>query len=80
MCTAHTFGWNEKSICIAFTGNYIEMKPTEKQLEATKLVLADGVDRKQLNEKYRLYGHCQLKQSYLSPGINLYNIIKTWDH
>lgn len=77
---SHTKNWNEKSICVAFIGDYGEMNATEKQLEATQLLLAEGVERKLLSETYRLYGHFQVKQNTLSPGINLYNIIKTWNH
>lgn len=76
----HTLGWNGNSIGIAFIGNYDKIKPTEKQHEVTQLLLAEGVKRKLLSEKYQLYGHCKLRQNSLSPGIILYNIIETWDH
>lgn len=75
----HTNGFNEKSICIAFIGKFIDEAPPVQQLEAAKKLIEEGVSLKKLDENYHLYGHRQLKATE-SPGQALFDIIKTWDH
>lgn len=76
---AHTLHYNEKSICIAFIGNFNEYEPTEEQLCAARKLIEEGVKLKKLPTTYVLYGHKQLTLSD-SPGKLLFNIIKTWNH
>lgn len=75
----HTNGFNEKSICIAFIGKFIDVTPPARQLEAAQKLIDEGVSLKKLAENYNLYGHRQLKSTE-SPGQALYEIIKTWGH
>ncbi|XP_055315740.1 peptidoglycan-recognition protein LC-like [Sitodiplosis mosellana] len=75
----HTNGFNEKSICIAFIGNFLENPPPDLQLKAAQKLIEEGVSLKKLDENYNLYGHRQLKATE-SPGQALYEIMKTWNH
>lgn len=75
---AHTYRHN-KSICIAFIGDFSKQKPTDGQLEAAQKLIQIGVDGKFLSKNYRLFGHRQLIATE-SPGKKLYTIIVTWPH
>ncbi|XP_055845208.1 peptidoglycan-recognition protein SD-like isoform X2 [Episyrphus balteatus] len=74
---AHTKGFNVDSICIAFIGTFSTTSPPEKQLNAAKRMLNEGVRLNKLVENYKLYGARQLSATS-SPGNALYEIIKTW--
>lgn len=76
---AHTKGYNRKSICIAFIGNFENNAPPENMLSATRSLIAEGVRLQKLSDNYLLYGHRQLVATQ-SPGRALYEKIKTWDH
>lgn len=73
----HTKEHNERSICIAFMGEFCTEKPSEIQLEAAKNVIELGLQLGKISPDYKLFGHCQLKAT-LSPGEALYQIITTW--
>ncbi|XP_023178745.2 peptidoglycan-recognition protein LC isoform X5 [Drosophila hydei] len=76
---AHTLGYNHGSIGISFIGTFIKIRPTDAQLHACQLLLAEGVRLKKLAPDYSLYGHRQLSATE-SPGEILYSIIQTWPH
>ncbi|XP_055910910.1 peptidoglycan-recognition protein LC-like [Eupeodes corollae] len=76
---AHTLGFNVDSICIAFIGTFVKLTPTEGQLNAAKLIIAEGVRLKKLVDDYRLYGARQFVGTE-SPGNALFEIIKKWPH
>ncbi|XP_030373354.1 peptidoglycan-recognition protein LC isoform X3 [Scaptodrosophila lebanonensis] len=76
---AHTKGYNMDSIGISFIGTFNKILPTEQQLQACQLLIAEGVRLKKLDPDYKLYGHRQLSATE-SPGALLYKIIKTWPH
>lgn len=76
---AHTKGYNTNSVGISFIGTFTKTKPTERQLKACQLLIAEGVRLKKLDPNYRLYGHRQLSATE-SPGDEVYRIIKTWPH
>lgn len=76
---AHTIKYNSISIGIAFIGNFDQSTPTEAQLRAGQLLVAQGVRLNKLSPNYQIYGHRQLIATQ-SPGDNLYKIIKTWPH
>lgn len=71
--------YNEASISISFIGKFIEVLPTQGQLNATHELIKEGVRIGKLAKDYVLYGHCQVVDT-LSPGRALYRLIKTWDH
>lgn len=72
-------GYNRRSIGIAFIGTFNKMKPPDRQIEACKLLIEDGVRLGVLDKDYKLYGHRQLLASE-SPGDELFSIIKKWPH
>ncbi|XP_055384729.1 peptidoglycan-recognition protein LF-like [Condylostylus longicornis] len=74
---AHTRGFNEESIGIALIGTFTKNTPTANQLNATKLLINEGVKLGKLSSNYVLYGHRQLVPTE-SPGNNLFNEISTW--
>lgn len=75
----HTPGCNQKSICIAFIGNFDDVAPTKGQLCAAQKLIRQCVDLKKLSSFYNLYGQYQLKDTE-SPTKELYNIIRQWDN
>lgn len=77
---AHTKGYNERSIGIAFIGTFIEVKPPERQLIAAQKLIAKGVELDKIAPNYRLFGHLQLRPTFESPGRELYKIIVKWPH
>lgn len=76
---AHTKGFNEKSICIAFIGTFNKIEPPQRQLKAAQKIIEQGIHLKKLSPDYRLYGHRQLSPTE-SPGTALYEIITKWPH
>lgn len=76
---AHTKGYNQESICIAFLGTFNVDQPPKQQLCAAEKLIAHGVALGKLTNDYALYGHRQLART-VSPGDILYGIIKTWKH
>lgn len=76
---AHTYGYNVKSIGIAFIGTFNSVKPPERQITACKQLIAKGVELGYIKKDYKLLAHRQL-QATQSPGAVLYEEIKTWDH
>ncbi|XP_032590883.1 peptidoglycan-recognition protein LC isoform X9 [Drosophila grimshawi] len=76
---AHTIRYNTGSIGIAFIGSFGKMEPTELQLRACQLLIAEGVHLGKLSEDYKIYGHKQLLATE-SPGDKLFKIITTWPH
>ncbi|XP_037920493.1 peptidoglycan-recognition protein 2-like isoform X2 [Hermetia illucens] len=76
---AHTSGFNDKSIGIAFIGNFNEEAPKKKSLNAAKALLSCGVSNGYLSESYRLIGARQVRKTS-SPGSMLYDEIQEWDN
>ncbi|XP_046977437.1 peptidoglycan-recognition protein LE-like isoform X2 [Vanessa cardui] len=74
---AHTKGYNKYSIGIAFIGTFNNDPPSRQQLEACQKIIKRGVQLRKLAEDYKLFAHRQL-MSTLSPGDELFNIIKKW--
>lgn len=74
---AHTKGYNEQTICIAFIGTFNESPAPDRQLNVAQQLLQHGVDEGKLIPNYKLYGHCQLAP-FPSPGEKLYEKIQTW--
>ncbi|XP_065090463.1 peptidoglycan-recognition protein 2 [Ochlerotatus camptorhynchus] len=76
---AHTRGYNNKSIGIAFIGDYSKELPSPKALRAASKLLQCGVNLGELDSDYLLYGAKQLSAT-ASPGKALFKEIKDWDH
>ncbi|XP_069314048.1 peptidoglycan recognition protein 1 [Eulemur rufifrons] len=69
--------WNSMSIGITFMGNYMERVPPPRALRAARNLLDCGVARGVLSPKYMVKGHRDVQRT-LSPGDQLYEIIKQW--
>lgn len=76
---AHTKGYNKYSIGIAFIGTFNNKAPPKRQLEACQKLIKQGVQLNKIAKDYKLFAHRQL-MSTLSPGDELYKILKTWPH
>ncbi|XP_014370321.2 peptidoglycan recognition protein [Papilio machaon] len=74
---AHTYGYNSKSIGVAFIGNFNKDQPTTQALNAAKALIKCGVDLGHLASNYHVVGHRQLIATE-SPGRKLYNEIRSW--
>ncbi|NP_001036836.1 peptidoglycan recognition protein precursor [Bombyx mori] len=74
---AHTYGYNSRSIGVAFIGNFNTDEPSGAMLEALRSLLRCGVERGHLAGDYRAVAHRQLIASE-SPGRKLYNQIRRW--
>lgn len=76
---AHSFGYNVKSIGIAFIGTFIRDKPIDRQIIACQRLIELGVAKGFLQKDYKILAARQL-QTTQSPGQALYDEIKTWKH
>lgn len=76
---AHTKGYNNCSMGIAFIGTFNTESPTRNQIEACKNLIKLGVAEGKLAKDYKLFAHRQL-MSTLSPGDKVYEIISKWPH
>lgn len=73
-------GENLYSIGIMLIGNFQNVAPTNKQMDALKMLLADGVVKGKLGSNYVIYAQNYFYPSYISPGQKVIDIIKTWPH
>ncbi|KPI96213.1 Peptidoglycan-recognition protein SA [Papilio xuthus] len=81
---AHTFGYNRCSVGLGFIGDYREELPvharvTDLQIKRAKMILEEGVKLGYLATDYVVLGAKDLHLT-ASPGSNLYNAIRKWDH
>ncbi|CAK1588559.1 unnamed protein product [Parnassius mnemosyne] len=81
---AHTFTYNRCSLGIGFIGDYreeltVHSRVTELQIKRAKMLLEEGVKRGFLDTDYSVLGAKDLNGS-ASPGSNLYNAIRQWEH
>lgn len=73
----HTF--RNESICISFIGDFNKNVAPDRQFLAAQRFIADGVNENKIQPDYKLYGQLQVN-GYDSPGIFVYEVIKTWKH
>ncbi|XP_071054026.1 peptidoglycan-recognition protein LF-like isoform X7 [Onthophagus taurus] len=76
---AHTLGYNNVSIGIAFIGTFTKVFPEPLQLTQAHLLIAEGVQKGYINKDYKLVGMNQVT-GFESPGKLLIQEIKTWPH
>ncbi|KAM3963895.1 peptidoglycan-recognition protein LB-like [Aphomia sociella] len=75
---AHAVGYNSDSIGICLIGDWVATLPPQAQLEATKQLIAAGVELGYIHQNYRLIGHRQASATEC-PGDVLYREIMTWN-
>lgn len=76
---AHVYGYNSRSIGIAFIGTFINYKPPKRSIVACKRLIEEGVRLGFLSKDYKLMGARQFYATE-SPGTALFEDIKTWPH
>ncbi|CAK1588553.1 unnamed protein product [Parnassius mnemosyne] len=81
---AHALIYNRCSLGIGFIGDYREeltahSRVTELQIKRAKMLLEEGVKRGFLDMDYSVLGAKDLIET-ASPGSNLYNAIREWEH
>lgn len=73
----HVRGYGAISISIAFIGTFVNVEPPERQIEAAKRLMEEGVRLHKLHPDYHIYAHRQLSPTE-SPGQKLYELMKHW--
>ncbi|KAK2579295.1 hypothetical protein KPH14_008253 [Odynerus spinipes] len=74
---AHTYGYNKKSLGIAFIGNFEEKDASQKMLDAAHKLIRCGISEGILRENVRVVAARQI-QATASPGFNLFTQIQSW--
>ncbi|XP_050337205.1 peptidoglycan-recognition protein LC-like isoform X6 [Bactrocera neohumeralis] len=78
---AHLRGFNSDSISFAYIGTFKKQKPSEKQMDVTKLLLDEGVRLGKLSQDYKIYGAYMLDPTSTDvQSDELYNSFKGWPH
>lgn len=76
---AHTLGFNNISLGVAFIGTYINMAPKSNMIDSFHKLMKKGVDLKYITVDYRILAHRQLIGTE-SPGLAFFEVIKKWPH
>ncbi|XP_036611482.1 peptidoglycan recognition protein 3-like [Trichosurus vulpecula] len=76
---AHTYGYNDIGLGIAFIGLFSGTSPNAAALKVAQDLIQCSVDKGYLIPDYLLVGHSDVVNT-LSPGQALYDKIKTWPH
>ncbi|XP_051852570.1 peptidoglycan recognition protein 3 [Antechinus flavipes] len=76
---AHTYGYNDIGLGIAFIGLFTETSPNEAALNVAQNLIQCAVDKGYLIPDYLLVGHSDVV-NVVSPGQALYDKIKNWPH
>ncbi|KZC11632.1 Peptidoglycan-recognition protein 2, partial [Dufourea novaeangliae] len=74
---AHTFGYNTKSVGIAFIGNFQDKLASDKMLEVAHKLILCGKSQGILRDDVRVIGARQVV-STTSPGNELFGQIQNW--
>ncbi|XP_017122118.1 peptidoglycan-recognition protein LC isoform X4 [Drosophila elegans] len=78
---AHMPGYNSKSLSLAYIGSFQTLKPSDKQLSVTRLLLAKGVKLGKLDPNYRLTAASKLEPSLTQYKADaLYQSFGNWTH
>ncbi|XP_004530826.1 peptidoglycan-recognition protein LC isoform X2 [Ceratitis capitata] len=78
---AHLRGYNSDSISFAYIGTFNKQKPSDKQMDVTKLLLDEGVRLGKLKNDYKIYGAYMLDPTSTDAKADqLYNSFKGWPH
>uniref|UniRef100_A0A8C8SPZ3 Peptidoglycan-recognition protein n=1 Tax=Pelusios castaneus TaxID=367368 RepID=A0A8C8SPZ3_9SAUR len=76
---AHTFGYNDISLGIAFIGDFTGRSPNAAAWTALKHLLSSAFTDGYLSSHYLLMAHGDVSNT-ISPGQPIRNILKKWPH
>ncbi|XP_077179960.1 peptidoglycan recognition protein 3-like [Paroedura picta] len=76
---AHTLGYNDLSLGIAFIGLFTERSPNEAAWKALKCLLDFSVKIGYLHPDYLLMAHSDVSD-IVSPGVHIRDVISKWPH
>ncbi|KAG8229559.1 hypothetical protein J437_LFUL009033 [Ladona fulva] len=76
---AHAKSYNNVSIGLSFIGTFIDVEPTEAQVNAAKWLIQEGVRLGKVDKDYVLLAHRQVSPTE-SPGEKLFEMMKQWPH
>ncbi|CAB0038026.1 unnamed protein product [Trichogramma brassicae] len=76
----HTPGYDARSVAVAFIGDFEYRKPTEAQVQAARELIAHGVRLGKIAADYKLQAQRQVMANTKSPGKQVYDIVKGWEH
>lgn len=69
------------SIGINFLGNFVYDELTDDMIDAFNVLVKQGLQLRKISEDYKLVGENQTNpHNYLSPGPNVYRLMKNWLH
>ncbi|XP_011314862.1 peptidoglycan recognition protein [Fopius arisanus] len=74
---AHTYGYNKKSVGIAFIGSYQREEPSQKMVDAAHKLIACGKEQLMVRPDVKVLGASQVTGT-VSPGKKLYEKIQSW--
>lgn len=74
-------GFNDDSISFAYIGLFKKQPPSYKQLNVTKLLLADGVRLNKLSPNYKIVAANKLDPTSVATSADaLYKSFENWPH
>ncbi|NP_001164435.1 peptidoglycan-recognition protein precursor [Nasonia vitripennis] len=76
----HTVSHTNRSIRLAFIGQFETDDPAEPQVSAAIKLIEYGVKNRKISEDYHVKALKQVNYFNENPGDNLYKIIKNWEH
>lgn len=76
---AHAYGYNRRSVGIAFLGTFTNGIPKSSAINAAKELISCGVRLGYVKNDYSIVGHRQTSAT-LCPGNDLFDEISTWRH
>ncbi|CAM5174630.1 unnamed protein product [Eretmochelys imbricata] len=76
---AHTYGFNDISLGIAFIGDFTGRSPNAAAWKALKHLLHFAVENGYLSSNYLLMAHGDVSNT-LSPGQHIRKTLKKWPH
>ncbi|TFJ97767.1 outer dense fiber protein 3B [Platysternon megacephalum] len=76
---AHTYGYNDISLGIAFIGDFTGRSPNAAAWIALKHLLHFAVENGYLSSDYLLMAHGDVSNT-ISPGQPIRNVLKMWPH
>ncbi|XP_044844983.1 peptidoglycan-recognition protein SC2-like [Mauremys mutica] len=74
---AHASGWNDKSLGLAFLGNFSNGVPSAAARFAAQSLIRCAINRGSLSSSYTLKGHRNVGPTSC-PGNALYGVISRW--